>query len=109
MSIKDTAAMMRPSRDASSSQCNGAAYSARSSANSGGRSAIEPLIGHMKSDGHLGRSYLKGRAGEAANAILSAVGHNFRLVLAWLRALLRLIYFALAALFAIKTVPNPAS
>src|SRR5580692_12082632 len=27
------------------------------------RSAIEPVIGHMKADGHLGRCYLKGRAG----------------------------------------------
>jgi transposase, IS5 family len=38
------------------------------------RSAIEPLIGHLKAEGHLGRCYLKGRAGDAANAILSAVG-----------------------------------
>jgi transposase, IS5 family len=45
----------------------------------------------MKTDGHLGRCYLKGRAGDAANAILTAVGYNFRLVLAWLRALLCLI------------------
>jgi IS5 family transposase len=52
------------------------------------RSAIEPVIGHMKNDGHLGRCFLKGRAGDAANAILSATGYNFRLVLAWLRALL---------------------
>src|SRR5215471_10942502 len=52
------------------------------------RSAIEAVIGHMKADGHLGRCYLKGRAGDAANAILSAVGYNLRLVLAWLRALL---------------------
>jgi IS5 family transposase len=44
------------------------------------------VIGHMKSDGHLGRSYLKCRAGDAA--ILSAVGYNLRLVLAWLRTLL---------------------
>jgi IS5 family transposase len=50
------------------------------------RSAIEPVIGHMKTDGHLGRCYLKGRTGDAANAILSAVGYNLRLVLAWLRA-----------------------
>jgi len=55
------------------------------------RSAIEAVIGHMKTDGHLGRCHLKGRAGDAANAILSAVGYNFRLILAWLRALLRLI------------------
>src|SRR6516165_2504586 len=55
------------------------------------RSAIEAVIGHMKSDGHLGRCYLKGRDGDAANAILTAVGYNFRLLLAWLSALLRLI------------------
>jgi IS5 family transposase len=55
------------------------------------RSAIEAVIGHMKADGHLGRCYLKGSAGDAANAILSAVGHNLRLVLAWLRILLCLI------------------
>jgi transposase, IS5 family len=49
----------------------------------------------MKTDGHLGRCYLKGYAGDAANAVLSAVGHNLRLVLAWLRALLHLILVAL--------------
>jgi len=47
----------------------------------------------MKTDGHLGRCYLKGRAGDAANVILTAVGHNLRL-LAWLRLLLRLILSA---------------
>ena len=41
----------------------------------------------MKAEGHLGRFYLKGRAGDAANVILSAVGYNLRLVLAWLRIL----------------------
>ena len=30
----------------------------------------------MKNDGHLGRCYLKGRDGDAANAILTAVGYN---------------------------------
>jgi transposase, IS5 family len=59
------------------------------------RSAIEAVIGHMKAEGHLGRCYLKGNAGDAANAILTAVGYNFRLVLAWLRMLLRLILTAL--------------
>ncbi|MEH2545697.1 hypothetical protein V1283_002342 [Bradyrhizobium sp. AZCC 2262] len=59
------------------------------------RSAIEPVIGHMKSDGHLGRCHLKGRDGDAANVILTAVGHNLRRVLAWLRALLRQILLAL--------------
>ncbi|MEJ2121349.1 MAG: IS5/IS1182 family transposase, partial [Alphaproteobacteria bacterium] len=37
------------------------------------------------------------RHGDHANAVLSAVGYNFRLILKWLRVLLRLI---LAALFA---------
>ena len=59
------------------------------------RSAIEGAIGHMKSDGHLGRCYLKGRAGDAANVILTTVGYNLRLVLAWLRAFLRVIPHAL--------------
>jgi IS5 family transposase len=61
------------------------------------RSAIEAVIGHMKGEGHLGRCYLKGRDGDAANAILTAVGHNLRLVLTWLRILLRLILDALFA------------
>ena len=59
------------------------------------RSAIEPVISDMKAEGHLGRCYLKGTAGDAANAILTAVGHNLRLVLAWLRILLCLIIEAL--------------
>jgi transposase, IS5 family len=40
------------------------------------RSAIEPVIGHMKADGHLGRCYLKGTAGDAANAILTAIASS---------------------------------
>ncbi|HEY8708307.1 MAG TPA: IS5 family transposase [Burkholderiaceae bacterium] len=67
------------------------------------RSAIEPVIGHMKAEGHLGRCYLKGTAGDAANAILTAVGYNFRRILAWLRILLRLILAAL--LYPLATHP----
>ena len=72
------------------------------------RSAIEPVIGHMKAEGHLGRCYLKGRAGDAANATLTAVGYNFRRILAWLRALLRLILIALLQAVAAQSVLNPA-
>ena len=72
------------------------------------RSAIEAVIGHMKNDGHLGRCYLKGRDGDAANAILTAVGYNFRLLLAWLRILLRLILTALLRSFAIPSTIRPA-
>lgn len=72
------------------------------------RSGIEPAIGHMKSEGHLGRCYLKGRDGDAANAKLCAAGYNFRLVLAWLRALARLIWRALLAALAPSTALKPA-
>lgn len=48
------------------------------------RSAVEPVIGHMKDDGHLGRCFLKGPEGDAVNAILAAVGHNLRLLARWL-------------------------
>ena len=72
------------------------------------RSAIEPVIGHLKAEGHLGRCYLKGRAGDAANAILSAVGHNFRRILAWLRALLRLFLIAIMRGYTIPSTLNPA-
>ena len=72
------------------------------------RSAIEPVIGHMKNDGHLGRNYLKGRDGDAANAILSAVGHNFRLILAWLRMLLRLLLGAILAAFMPRIIAKGA-
>src|SRR5271157_4865570 len=73
------------------------------------RSAIEAVIGHMKTDGHLGRCYLKGRAGDAANAVLTAVGYNLRLVLAWLRILLRLILGALLQALALRPPLKEAS
>ena len=73
------------------------------------RSAIEPLIGHMKEEGHLGRCFLKGFAGDAANAILSAIGHNFRRILAWLSRLLRSIFLALSATLIGSPILNPAS
>jgi len=59
------------------------------------RSAIEAVIGHCKSDGHLDRNYLKGRQGDQINAVMSAVGYNFRLILKWLRCLLRQVIAAI--------------
>ena len=44
-------------------------------------SAIEAMIGHMKNDGKLSRNWLKGVEGDAHNAILCAVGQNFRKLL----------------------------
>jgi IS5 family transposase len=45
------------------------------------RSAIEPLIGHMKNDGRLDRNYLQGQLGDQLNAMLIACGQNMRLLL----------------------------
>lgn len=42
------------------------------------RSAIEPHIGHMKSDGKLERNYLKGILGDKLNSLLCGIGHNLR-------------------------------
>ena len=61
----------------------------------------------MKEEGHLGRCYLKGQAGDAANAVLTATGYNFRRILAWLRIFLRLILSRLMAMW--PGVPPRAS
>ena len=51
------------------------------------RQAIEPQIGHLKSDGKMGRNYLKGKVGDQLNAILCGVGHNLRMIGRNLRSL----------------------
>ena len=65
------------------------------------RSAIEPTIGHMKTDGRLARSPLKGTAGDALHAVLCGCGHNIRLILAHLKVfvaeILRRILHTIAA------------
>ena len=60
------------------------------------RSAVEPVIGHAKSEHRMGRNFLKGTHGDAANAVLAAAGYNFRRLLAWLAILWRV--FVMAAL-----------
>ncbi len=73
------------------------------------RAAIEPVIGHLKSEGHLDRNYLKGRHGDQANAVLTATGHNLRLVLRWLRKLLCKFFAALIATIAPVSALRTAS
>ena len=48
------------------------------------RAAIEPVIGHLKADHRMDRNHLKGRTGDAMNAILAAAGYNFSRLLAWI-------------------------
>ena len=61
------------------------------------RAAIEPEIGHMKTDGRLSRCPLKGTIGDAIFAVLCGCGHNIRKILAHLRALLVLIIAVILA------------
>ncbi len=49
------------------------------------RSAIEPIISHLKHDHNMTRNFLKGKEGDRINAILAAAGCNFnKLVRAFL-------------------------
>jgi hypothetical protein len=47
---------------------------------------MEPVIGHMKNDGRLGRNFLRGEEGDRLNAVLSAVGQNPRLLIRFIVA-----------------------
>lgn len=58
------------------------------------RQAIEPHIGHMKSEGKLGRNFLKGIFGDKVNALLVGIGHNLRLILRWIEAYLLRFFLA---------------
>jgi len=46
------------------------------------RAAIEPVIGHLKSDHRMARNYLKGFAGDERNLLLAASAFNLR---KWMR------------------------
>jgi IS5 family transposase len=45
------------------------------------RAAIEPVIGHLKSDHRLDRNFLKGVPGDQINALLSGCGRNLKKLL----------------------------
>jgi IS5 family transposase len=65
------------------------------------RSAVEPVIGHIKAEHRMARNYLAGEQGDAINAILAAAGYNFSLLLNWFRLLLWLLITTL------QTQPKP--
>ena len=51
------------------------------------RQAVEPAIGHLKSDHRMDRCWLQGQLGDAMHAVLCATGYNLRWLL---RAMVRL-------------------
>jgi IS5 family transposase len=73
------------------------------------RSAIEPVIGHAKSEHRMDRNYLKGSNGDAINAVLAAAGYNFRRLLAWLRRLLRVFLTVMLAAKATQLTIEPVA
>jgi hypothetical protein len=60
------------------------------------RSAIEPTIGHMKTDGRLGQNPLKGALGDGLHAVLSGAGNNIRLLLKELGLLFTFIVWSIS-------------
>jgi IS5 family transposase len=51
------------------------------------RAAVEPTIGHLKSEHSLERNRLRGILGDSINAILSAAAMNFRKLMGFLFAI----------------------
>jgi transposase, IS5 family len=60
------------------------------------RAAVEPSIGHLKSEHRLERNRLKGTAGNEINAILAAAAMNFQKLL---RAFWRIFLFCLISVW----------
>lgn len=70
--------------------CEASAYEKRKARNRfRRRAAIEPRIGHLKSDFRLGRNFLKGQLGDAINLLLAAAASNLSL---WMRQVLFALY-----------------
>ena len=65
------------------------------------RSAVEPVIGHLKNGHRMDRNRLAHAQGDAINPILAAAGYNFRLILKWIRIL-----FALIRIWAAENYPT---
>ena len=72
------------------------------------RAAVEPVIGHAKSDHRMDRNYLAGSKGDAINAVLAGAGYNFRRLIAWLRRLWRVWFAIILANPTEAKIPIPA-
>ena len=63
------------------------------------RAAIEPIIGHLKSDYRLSRNLLKGVIGDEINVLMAATAWNLK---QWIIAFLCLLYVLYYHLFLIQ-------
>jgi len=65
----------------------------------GRRAAIEPVIGHLKSDYRMNRNFLKGVIGDEINVLLSAAAMNFKRVMnLWKRGLFNFLFYILESI-----------
>ena len=67
------------------------------------RSAVEPKIGHLKSDNRMKRCFLKGLIGDAINAVLACAGSNLQKLL---RAFARALIFWFTCVFSAAIRPR---
>lgn len=64
------------------------------------RAAIEPVIGHLKSDYRMNRNFLKGVIGDEINVLLSAAAMNFKRVMnLWKQRLINFLFYILQLVF----------
>jgi IS5 family transposase len=64
--------------------------------NFGRRSAIEPVIGHLKNDFRLARNYLKGTIGDSINLLMAAAAFNCK---KWMNIVAERLFFVLFTLW----------
>jgi transposase, IS5 family len=72
------------------------------------RAAVEPTIGHLKSDYRLERNRLKGTLGDKLNALFSAAAMNFKKLLGFFWAFLLRLLAAPFSPYSILGLPCPA-
>lgn len=68
------------------------------------RAAIEPRIGHLKSDHRLGRNFYKGLVGDNINVMLAATAMNFKRMMNLWKVFLSWLWEALEILFPLNLV-----
>jgi hypothetical protein len=63
------------------------------------RSAIEPIIGHMKNDFRMARNFLMHTLGDTINSLMAAAAFNFKKWMRMVGVYLRLVIFRICTLF----------
>lgn len=70
------------------------------------RAAIEPIIGHLKSDHRAARNFLKGQIGDAINFTMAAAGFNYKKLMVKLKESVLWLYSYLKKILDIQPSKN---